>query len=247
MLRTLKDLRAIEPRVASVLGFLSAQPPAPWQSQALRPLASSTFAGPGYDQPGGTPPAQEWWKDEPELTATQACRRVNRHTQDYGPPRELQLRELLSRVRDSNDLERCLKAITLARQRRASFGQHQHFSPQLGACLAQALIAADTIQLVRPMLSKGIAAGIPVSNTSYLRLMKHFGRGSDGTAFVLWCHDHMLQRNVMPSRPMAWLMIAKLCELGRTDIAAGLAREYEENGIQLAPSARRILNGELGQ
>ena len=50
---------------------------------------------------------------------------------------DLQLRELLNRVRDSNDLEKCLKAITLARQRRASFGEHQNFSPQLGGCLAK--------------------------------------------------------------------------------------------------------------
>ena len=52
MLRTVKDLQAIEPRVASVLKFLCAQPSPAWQAQTLRPLASSTFSGPGYDQPG---------------------------------------------------------------------------------------------------------------------------------------------------------------------------------------------------
>lgn len=48
----------------------------------------------------------------------------------------------------------------------------------------------------------------------------------------LRCHDHMLKRSEPPSRPMAWLMVAKLCAFGRTDVAADLAREYEENGIE---------------
>lgn len=58
----------------------------------------------------------------------------------------MQLRELLNRVKDGNDLDKALKAITLARQRRASFGQHQPFSPQLGACLAKVVLLSDAKQ-----------------------------------------------------------------------------------------------------
>lgn len=50
----------------------------------------------------------------------------------------------------------------------------------------QVLIAVDVVHLVEPIVSRGIAAGISLSNVSYLRLMKHFGHGPDGLAFILW-------------------------------------------------------------
>lgn len=57
-------------------------------------------------------------------------------------------------------------------------------------------------------------------------------QGPETNACGLRCHDHMLKRSEPPSRPMAWLMVAKLCAFGRTDVAADLAREFEQNGVE---------------
>ena len=65
----------------------------------------------------------------------------------------------------------------------------------------QALVAADSSGQVVAALSKARAAGIPISKTSYQRVLDHFCRGPDGLELSLGYKPHPQPGSCFTSLP----------------------------------------------
>lgn len=206
---------------------------------AIKHFAAAAVTATDVQSTAGTSGSQ-WWRD-PSMDAAQAQAVFRQRLQTHGAQDQRGLLAVFERISSQEEAAAALEAVAELRRHRAHQQQHSLFHMVKMDAFFRACRSVDAWKVAVEALERATELGIYAGVARYNMVLKWLcNQRALSEARQLF--EMMKQHKVRPDSTSAYHLVRTSMLLGHRSLAEAYVREFESNGIRLAPSVKAWLS-----